>query len=463
MERSATLTTTEASNLYGRTRYQWAHLFRDGEVRGEMVSLPNKRGRTILLDHESVRTYLAKYEPPDNMINVAEAAERLSVSKDYVGTLIERGVLRCEKRKGRRGPTRFVHVASLKNYSPVATRAADPQEWRDVEPRYRLALLAQGLSQNSVNWYSNHISLFARWCDREGEPLIDANREVVTRWLAQRYEVSKQTGANSMLSLRSLYRFCIGAGSRSDDPTAGLTAKRPQLAPRQPYTEGELRALISATRSARDLAIILTLIGTGVRRAELLGMQVDDIDWERSLILVRKGKGDKQRWVAPGSIALRALQEYIGDRRGQVWVTDGGDPLTGTRLYQVVSGIGQRAGVAHAYVHRFRVTMANLWLDKGGDILALQQRMGHANIEMTAHYARFNSEQRGLEIQRTIADSLLRDAGPQAPNPAPVSAPASDWLRDGDVGGVRTWDRGPVSPASNLRQRMAGRGRAVVR
>ncbi len=96
--------------------------------------------------------------------------------------------------------------------------------------------------------------------------------------------------------------------------------KRPQKF-QPPFSSAEVRALLDAQdrdtlTGCRNYALLLFLLDTGVRASECLGVQLEDIDWAHPRVLVRHGKGGKQRWVGSGERALGALRDYVERFRG---------------------------------------------------------------------------------------------------------------------------------------------------
>ena len=200
-----------------------------------------------------------------------------------------------------------------------------------------------------------------------------------------------------LTSLRAFYQWCRPL----DDPTAGIRVRLPRFEPKRPYSQEELRRLIDACKNAQERALIALLIATGMRRGELCGMRGEDVDWERGLVRV-EGKGMKRRWVAPGTKAMAALS-VCRNGWGPIWHGRSGQPYTVDGLYQVIRRIGQRAGVDHTYLHRFRTTWANSFLSATHDLEAAQVLMGHSKISQTAQYAAWSRAERALEQARRWA------------------------------------------------------------
>jgi integrase/recombinase XerD len=135
---------------------------------------------------------------------------------------------------------------------------------------------------------------------------------------------------------------------------------------------------------------------TGVRRFELIKLKLYDVDAERGTLVVREGKGKKDRMVPIGERAAAWVAKYLEDGRpslavepddGTLFLTVEGAPFTPNRLTQMVRGYVNAAGVGKkGACHLFRHTMATLMLEGGADIRFIQQMLGHAKLETTQIY-----------------------------------------------------------------------------
>ena len=318
------------------------------------------------------------------------------------------------------------------------TSAEECSGWAAIRSEYLLDQRLAGLSPTTVSVYGYLISHYQRWCQAEGVALVSAQRSDVGRYVAEQIDQSSGTTAyHRLVGLRSFYRWAKKRGLREDEPTEGIKVKRPRRETKRPLTDDELRALLGACRTPRERALILCFIATGARVSEIVGMTTDDLRGDGMLLI--RGKGNKERWAHLGKTTYDAIVRYLGGREGRVWLAD--HPLTPSpyqngpiaikTVFCLVRRIGQRAGVVGVHPHRLRVTFANRWLDQGYDLVALQGRMGHADISMSAHYSRYNADRRGLEMQRTMVDSLLGETAPLAPAAPPTVMSAPTAHRNG--------------------------------
>ena len=205
-----------------------------------------------------------------------------------------------------------------------------------------------------------------------------------------------------------------------------------------------------------------TLHSTGLRRSEIINLSLSDIDRERGVILVREGKGGKDRIVPIGARALAWIDLYLAEVRPLYAIGYSGDalflsrerrPLRGCSLWKVAHRSIAEAGKTGA-CHAFRHTAATQMLEGGADIRFIQAMLGHAGLSTTeiytqvsiqslkrVHAATHPSEAMHGGIGRWRA-SLFRTASPHL---------TSLWLR------VRWRNCAPPSPACKL-ARQSGRG-----
>ena len=133
-----------------------------------------------------------------------------------------------------------------------------------------------------------------------------------------------------------------------------------------------------------------------MRRFELINLKLYDIDAERGTIMIRQGKGKKDRMVPVGERALAWVEKYLTDVRpslvvepdeGTVFLTNQYEPFTKNRLTQLVRNYVDAADIGKkGACHLFRHTMATLMLENGADIRFIQQMLGHARLDTTQIY-----------------------------------------------------------------------------
>jgi integrase/recombinase XerD len=221
-----------------------------------------------------------------------------------------------------------------------------------------LELAAAGLSPSTVHIYHRTLKTFARWCEAEG--------------------------------------YLLGQKS--------LTLKGPRVPDRAPetFTSDEEKRLLAATRHPRDRFIMEFMFHTGLRRAEVCAVSLDDLMTgpEGSWLRVRQGKGRKDRIVpldTPDYRLSRKITAFVRDvrptqsRDRHLFLGLNRDargdypPMTAQALKTLLRRLGQETGI-HCHAHKFRHTFATRAAGAGVDVFALQQALGHTTLAMTTRY-----------------------------------------------------------------------------
>jgi len=191
--------------------------------------------------------------------------------------------------------------------------------------------------------------------------------------------------------LSSFFAYCEREGACTRNPARGLPLpKVPEYLPAMPSPD-DVSNLLGAVRIPWHRCALLLLITTGIRRSELVGLQLPDVDLEVGCLLVR-GKGGKDRLVPLSTQAVAAIREYLPHRRSppgeeHLLVSLQGHRLAGTRLNKMVGHLvkGSRLG-RHLSVHSFRHAFATQLIRQGVDLRTIQELLGHSSLNTTARY-----------------------------------------------------------------------------
>jgi site-specific recombinase XerD len=169
-----------------------------------------------------------------------------------------------------------------------------------------------------------------------------------------------------------------------------------------PLSSAEVRQVLASLDSKsvngrRSAAIVALLYDTGMRAGELVGMQLADVHFDTGEISVI-GKGEKQRIVVAGRMALRTLRRYLEIRHGgigrnedRVFTNSTGMPMTTGDIGHIFRRLRRRCGVERLHAHLLRHSFAVQFLRNGGDVLTLQRLLGHSSIATTNMYVTLTS------------------------------------------------------------------------
>lgn len=216
----------------------------------------------------------------------------------------------------------------------------------------------------------------------------------------QPQKLSGHTVNGYMRALRAFWSWLSREGLITENPFDKLKVPKAPKKVIPSFTNAHLQRLFatidtSTATGFRDYTIMLTLLDTGLRCSELIGLQIEDIDLESRLLKV-KGKGAKERLVPFGRRVQKAIWKYITVYRPEpaipnqdrLFLTCDGYPISKDRLEAIVKRYGRRAGITGIRVspHTFRHTMAINFLRNGGDVFSLQQILGHSSLEVLRGY-----------------------------------------------------------------------------
>jgi integrase/recombinase XerC len=270
------------------------------------------------------------------------------------------------------------------------------------------------VSPHTVKAYTRDLEAFTDFCNRHygnwGWTTVD--RLGLRGFLGelQRRGLSKRSAARALSAVRSLYRYLQEHHGIPNN--IARAAKMPKLEKRLPtyldrsqtqnlFEWAESRAGGDELGPTRDLAILELFYSTGIRLAELSGMNVEDLDLLSDQVKVR-GKGRKERIVPVGSRAVLALRRYLnlreslvtrirGDRRA-VFLSRRARRLGPRGIQRIVHAMFDAIGGDGLRVHSLRHTFATHMLDAGADLRAVQELLGHTSLSTTQVYTHTSVE-----------------------------------------------------------------------
>jgi integrase/recombinase XerC len=262
------------------------------------------------------------------------------------------------------------------------------------------------LSERTLAAYSTDVRLFADWVARSGvtEP-SGVSRTAVRRYVAHlsTRELARRSIARKAAAIRRYFRWAIGEGAVTADPTIGLhvvagSGRLPRVLDGRdlerlldaPAPDGEPR-----WRKRRDDAVLEILYGTGVRVSELCDLRLSQVRLaERALVVW--GKGAKERRVPLGEPAAEAVSAWLSVRHevvpseagDVVFANERGKPLTPRDVRRIID----RRSPTPTHPHALRHTFATHLLDGGADLRAVQELLGHSDVATTQRYTHVSRE-----------------------------------------------------------------------
>ncbi len=270
-------------------------------------------------------------------------------------------------------------------------------------------------SPHTVRAYASDLDQFLDHLKDElqREPSVeDADHLTIRAFLAKLHRggVKKVSAARKLAALRTFFGWLCREGRLAKNPARLLTAPRVERRIPEHLEQDEAAALIEVAGddapARRARALLELLYATGIRCAELVGLDVDDLDLDARAVRVL-GKGRKERIVPFGQPALEALRAWLEARatlaRGPaVFVNLRGGRLSDRSVRTILAKAVTAAAVQRRVSpHTLRHSFATHLLERGADLRAIQELLGHASLSTTQRYAHVNARHLLEVYQRT--------------------------------------------------------------
>jgi len=271
----------------------------------------------------------------------------------------------------------------------------------------------RGRSTNTLDAYRRDLRLYNEWLVARHTPLDSVDEADIDAFVGHLRSQGKAPSSvkRTTVAVRSLHRFLSEEGMARTDAGAGVETPRVPASLPKALTEDEVLELIESVAGEqpvdlRDRAILEVLYGTGVRISELVGLSLPDVDLDGALLRAF-GKGAKERIVPLGRPARQALAAWFDRgrpaleperwaRRGDaeaVFLNTRGGRLSRAGAWLAVRKHGDRVGLGERLSpHVLRHSCATHLLDRGADIRAVQELLGHVSISTTQVYTKVTTE-----------------------------------------------------------------------
>jgi integrase/recombinase XerD len=254
--------------------------------------------------------------------------------------------------------------------------------------------------------YINAVAAFARHHGKSPDLLGPEEVRAYQVHLAQEKNASWSTLNIAVCALRFFYGTTLGRGwAVQHIPYARRESPLPQVP-----SQAEVKTLLESVTNFRDLALLMTAYSAGLRVAEIANLAVHDIDSHRMVIHVRRGKGNKDRFVGLSPILLAVLREHAVEERPRDVLFPGQNrrqPLTTSAIRRICKRATEDAGIEkRVSPHTLRHAFATHHLEAGTDLRTLQVLMGHSNLTTTSRYLYVSTDR--IRATKTPLD-LLED------------------------------------------------------
>ena len=274
---------------------------------------------------------------------------------------------------------------------------------------YRRYLKRRNYSSHTKRNYLNRLQHFLIWLPVAVESATPEHIKTFIDVLLDR-RLSPQTINGHLIAIRSFYHYLQeDEGQKIDNPViSGLSLRLPKPLPRF-LQDSEVRAFFSVISKQRDLAIFMLMLRCGLRVEEVANLTLGAVDYQRNQIMVRCGKGAKDRLVYLYDDAAESLADYLQLRpetdEPRIFLVEKGiyrgSPLSVRGIQKRAEYYSDKSGV-HVSCHQLRHTMATDLLNAGADILTIQYLLGHSRIKTTLRYARLSNQRARMDYYQSM-------------------------------------------------------------
>jgi len=270
-------------------------------------------------------------------------------------------------------------------------------------------VVEKGLSENTLESYGRDLKKFLLFIESRG---ITSAREIrygdILDFLTHSREegLTATTIVRSMVSVKQFFKYLLSEKVLSEDPTAHIKTPKMKKAIPGVISLDDVESILGAPDEStpeglRDAAMLEILYATGIRVSELIGLKLNDVNFELGFVVVY-GKGSKERVVPIGDKAKDKLLLYLRDSRPALlkgreskalFVTRRGAGMTRQGFWKIIKAQARRAGVTKEISpHTLRHSFATHLLERGADLRTIQIMLGHSDISTTQIYTHVESE-----------------------------------------------------------------------
>ena len=262
------------------------------------------------------------------------------------------------------------------------------------------------LSDNTLQSYRRDILQFEKFLDANDINFSKATEENIEDYLKELQKEGKKTStaSRSLATIRSFYQYLLRTKKVKEDPTVSIQS--PKIEKRVPsvLTSEEVELLLDQPKDVdlkgtRDKAMLEFAYATGMKVTEIIDLNIDDVNFDENTVLCSNGK--KARIIPLGTLAEKALKEYVEDARPIIvkdetnkalFVNVNGDRLTRQGFWKIVKYYKEQAHIEKDITpHVLRHSFATHLLQNGADLKSIQAMLGHSDISSTQIYAQFQT------------------------------------------------------------------------
>ena len=260
------------------------------------------------------------------------------------------------------------------------------------------------LSDNTIDAYISDLIQYEEFM-HEYEKIEDVNdisREYVNKYIQslKRKNLSKTTINRKIIAIKDFHKFLLKENITKENPTEKIDNQKPDKALPTVLSVDEINKMISSINGEepldiRNRAMMELLYAAGLRISELLDLKQEDVHLKEKYIVVKEGKGNKDRWIPIGEMAVISLRKYREEVRPLIaqktvknlFVNYKGEPMTRQAVFKYIKKLAEDNGITKTISpHTIRHSFATHLLEGGTDLRVVQELLGHEDISTTQIY-----------------------------------------------------------------------------
>ena len=259
-------------------------------------------------------------------------------------------------------------------------------------------------SENTLQSYRRDIVYFNKYLETNKINYTKVKEEDIKEYLEHLQSVGKKasTISRNLASIRAMYQFLVKNKKVKADPTAHIQSPKIEKKAPSVLTAKEVELLLDQPKDVdlkgtRDKAMLEFAYATGMRVTEIISLNIEDVKLDEGYVVCKSGS--KQRNIPLGTLALKALKEYIEDARPilirdesvkALFVNVNGQRLTRQGFWKIVKYYKEQAHITKDITpHVLRHSFATHLLQNGADLKSIQTMLGHSDISSTQVYMQF--------------------------------------------------------------------------
>jgi integrase/recombinase XerD len=261
----------------------------------------------------------------------------------------------------------------------------------------------KGLAKNTLESYQRDLKKYLQFLNRQGiTDFNETSKKIILEYIAEQKKngLAVSTLTRNLASIRSFYQFLLQEQIIQENPAGELESPKAEKKLPTVLSLKDIELLLDQPQprgniGMRDKAMLELLYATGIRVSELVSLNLDNVNLKMGFLKC-EGKGNKERIVPLGSVAIKSLQEYLQNGRSKLlkqkdekalFVNQHGKRLTRQGFWKILKKYALRTGInAEITPHTLRHSFATHLLENGADLRSVQEMLGHADISTTQIY-----------------------------------------------------------------------------